>query len=148
MAESRGWLPDDVAILPAGLDLAAAVADVDRACLSDEDLIRLAQARQRLAAHVPAQLLADLHAIGGRVDRVLCRDEVDRHEWAETEIAFAMTWTRHRAGAQLVFADDLVDRLPAVFAALDAGETSHAVGCQAAIARVSVSMAGNAVASL
>jgi Domain of unknown function (DUF222) len=121
MAEARGWLPDDVAIIPAGLDLAAAVASVDRAALSDDDLIRLAQARQRLVAHVEAQLLADLHAIGRRADKLLCKDEVDRHEWAETEIGFALTWTRTRAGGQLVFADNLLDRLPAVFAALDAG---------------------------
>jgi hypothetical protein len=122
MAEARGWLPDDVAIIPAGLDLAAAVAGVDRAALSDDDLIRLAQARQRLAAHVQAQLLADLHAVGQRADKVLCKDEVDRHEWAETEIGFALTWTRRRAGDQLVFADNLLDRLPAVFQALDRGE--------------------------
>jgi Domain of unknown function (DUF222) len=68
-----------------------------------------------------AQLLADLHAIGLRADKLLCRDEVDRHEWAETEIGFALTWTRKRAGDQLVFADTLLDRLPAVFQALDAG---------------------------
>src|SRR5262245_60370212 len=122
MSQARGWLPEDVAIIPAGLDLAAAVADVDRSSLSDEDLIRLAQARQRLAAHVQAQLLADLHAIGGRADRLLCRTEQDRDEWAQTEVAFAMTWTHTRAGGQLVFAEQLVDRLPAVFAALDAGD--------------------------
>jgi hypothetical protein len=115
-------LPDDLAILPAGLDLATALADVDRSSLSDKDLIRLAHARQRLAAHVQAQLLADLHAIGQRADPQMCTTELERQDWAETEIAMAMTWTRTRAGAQLCLADDLMDRLPAVFAALDAGE--------------------------
>jgi hypothetical protein len=122
MGEARGWLPDDVAIIPAGLDLAAAVADVDRSSLCDEDLIRLAQARQRLAAHVQAQLLADLHAIGQRTDTVLCDTEQERQDWAETEIAMAMRWTARRAGGQLWLAEQLVGRLPAVFAALDAGE--------------------------
>jgi Domain of unknown function (DUF222) len=122
MSQTRGWLPDDVAIIPAGLDLAAAVADVDRSSLSDEDLIRLAQARQRLAAHVQAQLLADLHAIGQRVDTAMCQTEQERQDWAETEIAMAMTWTARRAGGQLWLADQLVDRLPAVLAALDAGD--------------------------
>jgi hypothetical protein len=75
MLQAGGWLPEDMAIIPAGLELAAAVADVDRASLSDEDLVRLAQARQRLAAHVQAQLLADLHAIGQRADRQVCRTE-------------------------------------------------------------------------
>jgi Domain of unknown function (DUF222) len=122
MLQARGWLPEDVAIIPAGLDLAAALAGVDRDRLSDEDLVRLAQARQRLVAHMEAQLLADLHAIGQRADKAMCQTEVERHDWAETEIAFAMTWTRNRAGAQLYLADQLVDRLPAVLAALDAGE--------------------------
>jgi Domain of unknown function (DUF222) len=122
MSQTRGWLPDDVAIIPAGLDLAAAVANVDRSSLCDEDLIRLAQARQRLAAHVQAQLLADPHAIGQRADTVMCRTEVERQDWAETEIAMAMTWTARRASGQLWLADQLVDRLPAVFAALDAGD--------------------------
>src|SRR5919199_971896 len=108
--------------MPAGLGLAAAVADVDLSALSDDDLIRLLQARQRLVAHAEAQLLADLHAIAQRVDRVLCRTEAQRHEWAETEIGFAMTWTRNRAGAHLCLADQLLDRLPAVFQALDRGE--------------------------
>jgi hypothetical protein len=122
MAEARGWLPDDVAILPAGLSLAAALDGVDRDRLSDEDLIRLAQARQRLVAHLQAQLLADLHAIGQRADAVLCETELERHEFAAAEIGFAMRWTARRASGQLCLADDLVVRLPTVFQALDAGE--------------------------
>jgi Domain of unknown function (DUF222) len=122
MSQTRGGVPDEVATLPAGLPLAAAIAGVDRSSLSDEDLVRLAQARQRLVAHVEAQLLADLHAIGQRADTAVCTTERERHDWAGTEVAMAMTWTANRAGAQLCLADQLVDRLPAVFAALDAGD--------------------------
>ena len=100
-----------MAIIPAGVDLAAALAGVDRSSLSDEELIRLAQARQRLAAHVQAQLLADLHAISGRADRSLCRTEQERDEWAQSEVAFAMTWTQNRASGQLILAEQLLERL-------------------------------------
>jgi hypothetical protein len=122
MGESRGWLPDEVAIIPAGPQLALVLAHTDRASLSDEDLVRLAQARQRLAAHLQAQLLADLYAIGQRSDEILAKDEEGRRHWAECEVAMAMTWTGRAASWQLGLAEDLLERLPAVFAALDAGE--------------------------
>jgi hypothetical protein len=54
MSQRRVWLPDELAIIPAGPQLGAVLAGVDRAALSDEDLVRLAQARQRLAAHLRA----------------------------------------------------------------------------------------------
>jgi hypothetical protein len=52
------------------------------------------------------------------------------------EIAFALTWTSRAASGQLGLADDLIDRLPVVFAALDAGEVDVAkarVLCDAVI---------------
>ena len=71
MEETRGWLPEDLVLMPPGPQLAAVLAGVDRACLCDEDLVRLAQARHRLNAHLQAQLLADLHECVAvwRVDR-------------------------------------------------------------------------------
>ncbi len=122
MSHTRGWLPEELALIPAGPQLAAILAGVDRATLSDEDLVRLAQARQRLAAHLQAQLLADIHAIGQRTDDLFRTDEQERRGWAECEVAMAMTWTSRAAGWQLSLAEDLVVRLPVVFAALDAGE--------------------------
>jgi len=122
----RAWLPEDLALQPVGPHLAALLAGVDRAALSNEDLIRLAQARQRLAAHLQAQLLADLHAIGQRAQEVfgdqVDADPVDRARWAEVEIAFAMTWTTRAADIQLGLAEDLLDKLPAVYAALESGQ--------------------------
>jgi hypothetical protein len=123
MSETRGWLPEDLAIMPPGPQLAAVLADVDRVCLSDEDLIRLTQARHRLNAHLQAQLLADLHAIGARSDEAVDRQaDSDARRWAEVEIAFALYWTNRTAGSQLGLADDLIDRLPVVFDALNTGE--------------------------
>jgi hypothetical protein len=123
MEETRGWLPEDLVLMPPGPQLAVVLAGVDRARLSDEDLVRLAQARHRLNAHLQAQLLADLHAIGARSDEAVGRPvDSDARRWAEVEIAFALTWTSRAASGQLGLADDLIDRLPVVFAALDAGE--------------------------
>ncbi len=122
MSHTRGWLPEELALIPAGPQLAAILAEVDRSALSDEDLVRLAQARQRLAAHLQAQLSADIHAIGQRTDDLVGAKEAERRGWAECEVAMAMTWTSRAAGWQLSLAEDLVERLPVVFAALDAGE--------------------------
>jgi hypothetical protein len=87
--------------------------------------LRVARARLRLVAHQEAQLLADLH----RVARVVPDDgpqigrrDPGRHPWAETEAAFALRWTHSRAVGQMTFADDVIDRLPELFAALDAGD--------------------------
>src|SRR4030081_2751766 len=122
MSETRGWLPEDLAVMPPGPQLATALAGVDRAGLSDEDLVTLTQARHRLVAHLNAQLLADLHAVGARSDVAVGRSaDSDANRWAEVEIALALTWTNRAAGAQLGLADDVIQRLPVVFAALDRG---------------------------
>src|SRR3979490_211949 len=122
MDETRGWLPEDLAVMPPGPQLATALAGVDRARLSDEDLVTLTQARHRLVAHLNAQLLADLHAVGARPDVGVGRAaDSDANRWAEVEIALALTWTNRAAGAQLGLADDVIQRLPVVFAALDRG---------------------------
>ncbi len=115
-------MPDELALIPAGSQLAAILAGVDRSALSDDDLVRLAQARQRLAAHLQAQLLADIHAIGQRTGNLAGGGEEDRRGLGECEVALAMTWTSRAAGWQLSLAEDLVVRLPVVFAALDSGE--------------------------
>ena len=110
---------------PAGAVLAELLASVDRSSLDAEGLLRLAQARQRLIAHQEAEFLADLHAIartvpdqGAQPGR---RDQPGRYPWAEVEAACALRWTYPRAAERLIFADEVIDRLPAVHAALAAG---------------------------
>jgi hypothetical protein len=112
--------------MPPGPELAALLASIDRAALSSGDLLRLAQARNRLVAHQQAQLLADLHAVahttpdrGAQPGR---RESGGKYPWAEVDVAFALTWTAVKAGAELEFSDEVVVRLPQVFAALTAGE--------------------------
>jgi hypothetical protein len=122
MDETRGWLPEDLVLIPPGPKLDAILAGVDRARLSDEDLVGLAQARNRQVAHLQAQLLADLHAIGQRSDEAVGRPEGSgAGRWAEVEVALAMCWTSRAAGGQLGLADDVIDKLPVVFAALNDG---------------------------
>lgn len=65
MSEARQQLPDDLETVPPGPELAALLASVDRQSLSARDRLRLAQARNRLASHVQAELLEDLSAVTG-----------------------------------------------------------------------------------
>src|SRR5215468_12104341 len=66
----------------------------------------------KLAAHVQAELLADMCAVA--------QDAPDP-DFAADELSFALHWTRFGAQAQLAFAQELTGRLPAVHAALLAG---------------------------
>jgi hypothetical protein len=122
---ARVALLEELQETPPGHELAALLALVDRSALDDEGLLRLAQARQRLIAHQEAQLLADLHAIARAIPdqgpQPGRRDQPGKHPWAEVEVACAMRWTCPRAVDQLAFADEVIDRLPAIHQALAAG---------------------------
>ncbi|MGH3682077.1 MAG: DUF222 domain-containing protein, partial [Natronosporangium sp.] len=118
-------LPEDLEAMPPRPELAVLLAGVDRSDLDADDLLRLAQARSRLVAHQEAQLLADLHAVARKVPDsgpLPGRRDPGKYPWAECEVAFALRWTHRRATGQLIFSDELIDRLPAVFAALSAGQ--------------------------
>jgi hypothetical protein len=119
-------LAEELASLPPGPRLAALLASVDRRRLKGADLVRLARARQRLAAHVQGELLGDLYAVAQlpyEEERPPPRDDPPwPNVWAEAEVAFALAWTGRRAAAQLVLAQQVVERLPAVGRALAAGE--------------------------
>lgn len=113
MNEAEWQLPEDFEALPVGPELAALLASVDRHALSDKDRLRLLQARHRLACHVQGELYADLHAVS--------RDE--QHPWAAAEtVASLLRWTPTAAGVELEHARRLVEDLPAVHAALVAGD--------------------------
>jgi len=116
-------LPDGLAQMPPGPQLAAMLATVDRARLGGSALMDLVRARNRQVSWEQAQLLADVHELS-RTPAV-GPDSTDRlelpEEYAEVELAYALTWT-DRAAAQLVgLADDCRRRLPAVHEALAAG---------------------------
>ena len=113
----RAVLPDDLDEVPPGPDLARVLAGVDRSRCGGDDLVSLLRARNRQLAHEQAQLLADMvemaHCPTAGVGRTTFPEE-----FAEFELACALTWTRNAAGKQLWFAIDLLRRLPAVHAAM------------------------------
>jgi len=98
--------------MPPGPGLAAVLAGIDRATLSDDDLLTVLAARCRQVAHEQAQVLADLLEVAGRAPYP---------EFAADEVAACLTWTRRAAETQVGLADDLLRRLPTVGQALDAG---------------------------
>ncbi|MBC6457212.1 HNH endonuclease signature motif containing protein [Actinomadura sp. HBU206391] len=123
--ESSQPLPVGLAEMPPGPALGAALASIDRSALSGFDLVVLLQARSRQLAFEQAELAADMVAVSERV-----RVESSRlsHVWdsdieglAAAEIAAALRWTRRSALARLQEAWGLVERLPAVWAALATG---------------------------
>ena len=70
-------------------------------------------ARQRLIAHLQARQIADLAELSANYPGI--------HEFLPTEVALALHVTDATASNHLNDARDLVHRLPATFAALDAG---------------------------
>ncbi|MPZ26739.1 MAG: DUF222 domain-containing protein [Micromonosporaceae bacterium] len=118
----RQVLPEDLELVAPGPELAVLLASVDRRRLSDQDRIRLVQARNRLVSHQQAQLLADVYAVSVDEPPEDEPGQASRFPWAEVELAFALRWTRMAAGGRLEQARQLVEDLPAVQAALSAGE--------------------------
>ncbi|MDQ2880503.1 MAG: hypothetical protein M3Y48_04365 [Actinomycetota bacterium] len=82
------------------------------------------RARARQLSHEQARLLATMVEVG-LCDPDAGVDEVGRlaesPPYAGDEIRAALAWTRRAADRELDFAETLVVRLPAVFAALDTG---------------------------
>src|SRR5262249_37307716 len=102
----------------------ALMASVDRSQLDGSRVLTLAQARARQIAYEQAEFLADLAEVGvvdwhtpeGVVARMAAPDEfsIDR-------IAWTLRWSLPNARVHLLLALDLLNRLPAVYAALRAG---------------------------
>lgn len=119
-------LPEGLAELPPGPALAAALASIDRAGLSGYDMVILLQARSRQLAHEQAELAADLTAVADCVRAETAHIssvwDSDIPVLAAAEIAAALTWTKRAAKARLEDAWLLVEGVPAVWAALRAGD--------------------------
>jgi hypothetical protein len=118
-------LPEDLGEMSPGPELAALLASIDRSRLNGFDLVTVLQAQARQVAHEQARLLADLVAVAhcppGGPDAPVARSP-QVGEFAADEIRAALTWTRRAADDQLALALTVVERLPAVHAALAAGE--------------------------
>jgi hypothetical protein len=108
--------------MPPGPRLAAALASVDRSMLCGFDLVVVLRARNRQIAHEQAELAADMVAVTACVQaESSVRWECDIEKFATAEVAAALTLTKRSASARLADAHWLIERLPAVWAALRAG---------------------------
>jgi uncharacterized protein DUF222 len=107
-----------------GPELAAALAQVDPACLNGHDLVRLASVYATMVAHYQAGLAGVLdqvaHSPAGDADSPVERME-QPSRWASIEVAAKLRWSVRKATSQLRYADQLLRRLPNVHAALAAG---------------------------
>lgn len=120
---TRQPLPDGLAEMPPGPELAAALATIDPSRLGGLDCVELMRAQHRQVAHEQARLMVAMVEVGlcgiGPDDELPRMDAPD--EFSPDEIRGALAWTRSAASNQLSLAWDLLDRLPEVFAALDEG---------------------------
>jgi hypothetical protein len=105
--------------------LAAALASIDRSKLCGFDLVVLLQARNRQLAFEQAELAADMVAVEACVkvesSALPWVWDSDVPKFAAAEIAAALTLTKRTAAARLADALLLIERLPAVWAALHTG---------------------------
>ena len=123
MKKTRQPLPDGLAEMPPGPELAAVLATIDPRRLGGLDCVEVMRAQLRQVSHEQARLMAAMVEVGlcgvGPDDALPRMDAPD--EFSADEIRGALVWTRAAASNQLSLAWDLIDRLPEVFAALDDG---------------------------
>ncbi len=114
--------------IPGGLDdmapgpvMAAWLSAIDVDALSGYDRVVVLRAHQRLMTHYAAKTYRDMAAITDAVRDELLDVPAETEMAAEAEIRVALTWTRRLAQAELTFALDIQQRLPLLFALLEAG---------------------------
>ncbi|MGH3775890.1 MAG: DUF222 domain-containing protein [Pseudonocardiaceae bacterium] len=117
-------IPEGLAEMVPGPELGALLAGMDIHALTGADLVEVLRARARQLSHEQARLLATMVEVG------LCDPDADPGEvarlsksppYAADEIRAALAWTRGAADREHYFAEALVLRMPAVFAALETG---------------------------
>ncbi|MEU7813536.1 hypothetical protein [Pseudonocardia sp. NPDC049154] len=116
-------LPEDLAAMPPGPELAAVLAAIDLAETANEDLPVLLQARYRQVAHEQAGLYEVMAQIAvGAPERwySAARRARPQKYWSD-EVRAALTWTRRAAEYQTELAWVLHAHLPSVAEALRSG---------------------------
>ncbi len=119
----RQLIPEDLADVAPGPELARVLAGIEVSRLSGYDCVEVLKARYRQVNHERAQLMVAMVEVG------LCAigpdDELPRRaipdEFSTDEVRAALGLTRRAAHGQFWLAHDLLTRLPAVHAALNAG---------------------------
>jgi Domain of unknown function (DUF222) len=119
----RQLIPEDLAEVPPGPELARILAGIELSRLSGYDCVEVLKARYRQVNHERVRLMATMVEVGlcgiGPDDELPRRATPD--EFSADEIRAALVLTRRAADAQFWLAHDLLTRLPAVHAAMDAG---------------------------
>src|SRR5258705_6146259 len=129
---STGSVPADLESMSPGLQLAEALAAVDLSACDSADLYRLSALHATQIAYEQAQLLhVMLEAVYAERTEALQRTKSgasgpasrvrEFDEFSADQLAFTLTWSRTAAQAQLLAAQDLIERIPVVFTALRAG---------------------------
>ncbi|MGH3904936.1 MAG: DUF222 domain-containing protein [Pseudonocardiaceae bacterium] len=119
----RQLIPEGLAEIPPGPELAAVLAGFELSRLSGFDCVEVLKAQYRQANHERARVMAAMVQVGvcGPVpDEDLTRMAAP-DEFSPDEVRAALVLTRRAAQAQYWLAHDLLTRLPQVHAALDAG---------------------------
>jgi Domain of unknown function (DUF222) len=123
MPKTRQSLPEGLAEMPPGPELAAVLAEIDLGRLSGADCVTVMQAQHRQVAHEQARLMAAMAEVArcgiGPDDELPRMTAPD--EFSADEIRGALVWTRAAADTQLSLAWDLLSRIPQVFATLERG---------------------------
>lgn len=120
----RQLIPEGLAEVAPGTELGALLAGIDIHALTGADAVEVLRARARQLSHEQARLLATMVEVG-LCDPDAATNEVGRlaesPPYAADEIRAALAWARRAADRELDFAETLVQRIPAVFTALDTG---------------------------
>ncbi|MGH3812848.1 MAG: DUF222 domain-containing protein [Pseudonocardiaceae bacterium] len=119
----RQLIPEGLADIAPGPELASVLAGLELSRLSGFDCVEVLKAQYRQANHERARVMAAMAQVG--VCGPVPDDDLTRmvmpDEFSADEVRAALVLTRHAAHAQFWLAYDLVTRLPQVHAAMDAG---------------------------
>jgi len=107
--------------MPPGAELGCALSGLDPARLSGVDVVVYLQAWFRQHNHAAAQLLRAVREAGLVQEPGTCARAEELDEWSADEARAALAWSRGTAAARLDLADDLLSRLPEVYASMLAG---------------------------
>jgi hypothetical protein len=119
----RQLIPEDLAGIAPGPELARVLAGLELSRLSGFDCVEVLKAQYRQANHERARVMAVMAEVGvcGLVPEGDLTRRVLPDEFSADEVRAALVLTRRAAHGQFWLAHDLVTRLPQVHAAMDAG---------------------------
>ncbi|MGH3977587.1 MAG: hypothetical protein ACRDRZ_01080 [Pseudonocardiaceae bacterium] len=121
-------VPEGLAEMPPGSELAAALAGVDLARVPNDRILQVLRAQHRQLCHEQARMAAVIAEVGrcagypepGQVARLAAPEP-----YASAETRAALRWTRRAADGEHDLAETIVHGMPMVFAAWLAGDADR-----------------------